>query len=282
MVLGPPPRWGSVSREGRAYGHLMATEPALEQTLQGPAAWEQEAEREHVHGVGPWRLGLKRLRRNKVAIAFGVLFVLLVLACVAAPLWADQVAETTATENHLSDTITVDGEKVNVVALDGVPIGPQWLKADGKFFLGADPNGRDIMVRLRYGGRNSLSIGIAAALLTTVLSILFGVIAGYFRGWSDLDHPRGPRRGLVLSGGDSRCRAGCGACAGRDQDRPDRDIGRFAPGADPDHRRGVRAVHGQADPRPGAVVTREGVRRGVSRAGSGAPSGSCSPRSCRT
>ena len=38
------------------------------------------------------------------------------------------------------------------------------------------------MVRLLYGGRNSLMIGIAAAFLTTVLSILFGVIAGYFRG----------------------------------------------------------------------------------------------------
>ena len=72
----------------------MATEPALEQTLQGPAAWEQEAEREHVHGVGPWRLGLRRLRRNKVALAFGFLFVLLVLACLAAPIWADQVAKT--------------------------------------------------------------------------------------------------------------------------------------------------------------------------------------------
>jgi peptide/nickel transport system permease protein len=163
----------------------MATEPALDQTLQGPAAWEEEAAREQVHGVGPWRLGLRRLRRNKMAIVFGMLFVLLVLACIAAPIWADQVAETGPNENHLSDMITVDGEQVNVVALDGVPIGPQYLKADGKFFLGADPNGRDIMVRLLYGGRNSLMIGAAAALLTTLLSILLGVIAGYFRGWPD-------------------------------------------------------------------------------------------------
>jgi len=160
----------------------MATEPALEGALQGPAAWEEEADREHVHGVGPWRVGLRRLRRNKVAIAFGVLFILLVLACLAAPLWANKVAHTTATENHLSDTITIDGKKTNVVGLDGVPIGPTY---QGKFFLGADPNGRDIMVRLLYGGRNSLTIGVAAALMTTILSIILGVIAGYFRGWSD-------------------------------------------------------------------------------------------------
>ena len=162
----------------------MATEPVIEQTgLQGPAAWEEEAAREQVHGLGPWRLGLRRLKRNKVAIGFGVLFILLVAVCFAAPLWAEHVAHTTPTENHLSDTIKVDGETTNVVGLDGVPIGPTWR---GEFFLGADPNGRDIMVRLLYGGRNSLVIGITAALITTLLSIVLGVIAGYFRGWSDV------------------------------------------------------------------------------------------------
>jgi peptide/nickel transport system permease protein len=162
----------------------MATEPVIEQTgLQGPAAWEEEAQREQIHGLGPWRLGLRRLRRNKVAIGFGLLFVLLVAISFAAPLWAEHVAHTTPTENHLSDTIEIDGETKNVVGLDGVPIGPTWR---GEFFLGADPNGRDIMVRLLYGGRNSLVIGIAAALITTLLSIVLGVIAGYFRGWPDV------------------------------------------------------------------------------------------------
>jgi len=160
----------------------MATEPALEPTLQGPAAWEEEASRERVHGLGPWKLGLRRLRRNKVALLFGLIFVLLVASCAAAPIWADKVAKTTATANHLSDVIKVDGKDTNVVGLDGVPIGPQWLKADGKFLLGADRNGRDIMVRLLYGGRNSLLIGIIAAVITTILSIVLGLVAGYFRG----------------------------------------------------------------------------------------------------
>jgi peptide/nickel transport system permease protein len=160
----------------------VATEPATETTLQGPAAWETQAEKEHVHGLGPWKLGLRRLRRNKVALFFGALFVILVLSCVAAPVWADRVAKTTPEANHLSDQITIDGKKTNVVGLDGVPIGPQWFKAHGKFFMGADGNGRDIMVRLLYGGRNSLMIGIVAAIITTLLSIVLGLIAGYFRG----------------------------------------------------------------------------------------------------
>jgi peptide/nickel transport system permease protein len=163
----------------------LATEPATETTLQGPAAWETQAEKEHVHGLGPWRLGLRRLKRNKVALFFGALFVVLVVACVAAPVWADKVAKTTVNANHLSDTIKVDGKSKNVVGLDGVPIGPQWLKADGKFFMGADRNGRDIMVRLLYGGRNSLLIGVTAALITTMLSIFLGLVAGYFRGPTD-------------------------------------------------------------------------------------------------
>ncbi len=125
---------------------------------------------------------MRRLRRNKVALLFGALFVLLVAACAAAPLWADHVAHTGPIENHLSDQIVVDGKQTNVVSLDGVPIGPTWR---GEFFLGADRNGRDVMVRLLYGGRNSLLIGIAAALMTTLLSVVLGLVAGFVGGIVD-------------------------------------------------------------------------------------------------
>lgn len=61
----------------------------------------------------------------------------------------------------------------------GRPIGPTW---SGRFFLGADGNGRDTMVRLLYGGRNSLAIGIAAGLGTILAGLVLGLLAGYFRG----------------------------------------------------------------------------------------------------
>jgi peptide/nickel transport system permease protein len=64
----------------------------------------------------------------------------------------------------------------------GRPIGPTW---HGRFFLGADGNGRDIMVRLLYGGRNSLLIGIVAALGTIALGLGLGLLAGYYRGAVD-------------------------------------------------------------------------------------------------
>lgn len=161
----------------------MATDPVTDYSVDvTQAVAPRKGERRAPAGLGPWRLGLRRLRRNKVAIAFGVLFLLLVASAIAAPLWASEVAHTTPSETHLSDTIEEDGETVNVVSFDGVPIGPTYR---GEFFLGADPNGRDVMVRLLYGARNTLQIGIAAAFITTLLSVVLGLLAGYFRGWVD-------------------------------------------------------------------------------------------------
>jgi peptide/nickel transport system permease protein len=105
----------------------------------------------------------------------------LVAAALAAPAW-EEVAGRGPLENNLSGTVEVDGEKRDVVAPDGVPIGPTW---NSEYMLGADGNGRDVLVRLLYGARNSLLIGISAALLTTALSVLVGLLAGYFRGWVD-------------------------------------------------------------------------------------------------
>jgi peptide/nickel transport system permease protein len=159
----------------------VATEPATELSFGDPAVLVTDP-RDRVAGLGPWRLALRRLKRNKLALAFGVLFVVIVLISLAAPLWADHVAHTDPFENHLTEQIVVNGQTKDVVAPDGVPIGPTW---QGRFFLGADGNGRDIAVRLLYGGRTSLLIGAGAALGTILLSILVGTIAGYFRGWSD-------------------------------------------------------------------------------------------------
>ena len=137
-------------------------------------------------GSSPWRLALRRLRRNRVALAFLGLFFLIVVFVLAAPLWADNVAETGPNDTHTLEKIAVDGEKRDVVDPTGQPIGPVWFGADGKFFLGADGRlGRDEMVRLMYGGRNSLLIGIASALITTFFATLLGLLAGYYRGWTD-------------------------------------------------------------------------------------------------
>lgn len=135
---------------------------------------------------GPWRLALRRFLRNRVAVAFLVLFFLIVLFVLAAPLWAHHVAHTGPNDGHTLEKLHVNGETREVVTPEGKPIGPQWFEAGGKFFLGADSRlGRDEMVRLMYGGRTSLLIGFISGLITTLLAVVLGLLAGYYRGWVD-------------------------------------------------------------------------------------------------
>ena len=133
-------------------------------------------------GHSPWYMAWIRLRRNKVALGFGVLFLLIVAFCLAAPLWADHVAHTGPNQNHITDKILIDGQQTNIVSTDGTPLGPGLR---GRYLLGADQNGRDVMVRLMYGGRTSIYVGVVAALITTLLAVIVGMLAGYYRGWID-------------------------------------------------------------------------------------------------
>jgi len=133
--------------------------------------------------------------------------VLIVLVCILAPLYAHHVAHTGPNDQHVLDTVTVHGKKLDVVSAGGnisvstgkpcafgetncrlvpsLPIGPQWGAAGGKFVLGADVLGRDIAVRLLYGGRNSLLVGIGSSAICVGLAILLALLAGYFGGWVD-------------------------------------------------------------------------------------------------
>ncbi|HEY7457002.1 MAG TPA: ABC transporter permease [Solirubrobacterales bacterium] len=139
-----------------------------------------------MEGRSPWYLAYRRLRRNRVALAFGGLFVAIVVFCLAAPLWANEIAETSPNATHTTEKVEVDGETREVVNREGKPLGPLWLGAGGKFFLGADGRlGRDEMVRLMYGGRISLFVGIVSTLIATLLATVLGLIAGYYRGWAD-------------------------------------------------------------------------------------------------
>ena len=90
--------------------------------------------------------------------------------------------ETGPNQTHLTDKVEVDGKMVDVISAGGTQqdpetgelriktaevLGPQLWHAGGKYVLGADPSGRDIAVRVLYGGRNSLLIGIGSAIICT-------------------------------------------------------------------------------------------------------------------
>jgi peptide/nickel transport system permease protein len=119
----------------------------------------------------------------------GVLVVVVAL-CLCAPLYAHYVAHTDAFASNLDGETLVNGKLVPVMknsttglGLGVTPIGPTWDVHH--YFLGADQQGRDVAARLLYGGRNSLLIGTAAALITCLLATLIGVVAGFFGGLVD-------------------------------------------------------------------------------------------------
>ncbi len=67
--------------------------------------------------------------------------------------------------------------------LDGLTVEGRPLPPSARFWLGTDLLGRDLLSRLIHGARISLLIGVAANAAALSIGMLFGTVAGYFRGW---------------------------------------------------------------------------------------------------
>ena len=107
---------------------------------------------------GYWRGVLKRLLRDKVAIACALLLLIIVLAAVFAP-W-------------VAPADPIKGSVLKRL----LPIGSPG------FILGSDELGRDMLSRLIYGGRLSLVIGISPVLAALCIGGLLGIVAGFLGG----------------------------------------------------------------------------------------------------
>jgi peptide/nickel transport system permease protein len=145
--------------------------------------------------AGLWGPALRRLARDRGALLSLVLLLLIVSACLAAPLYADVVARTDPFRSNIAGELVVDGVQRSVIeasteglGLGQTPIGPT---GQAQYLLGADNQGRDVAARLLYGGRASLFIASMATLLCIALGALLGIVAGYFGGWIDAVLSRG-------------------------------------------------------------------------------------------
>ena len=108
----------------------------------------------------PAQLAWRTFRRHKLAMIGLAIILVLVLAAILAPL-----------------VTPYDPEKTD---LDVILQPPSW-----QHLMGTDELGRDLLTRLLYGGRVSLSIGVMAMGLAVVIGSIVGGLAGFYGGWVD-------------------------------------------------------------------------------------------------
>ena len=114
-------------------------------------------------GLSPGRLVWRRFLRHRLAVASGVLLLIMALASLAAPLIAVWLGND----------------------VDAVDLFNRFAEASAKNPLGTDELGRDLLLRLLYGGRISLFVGLVGAVAAAVIGTVIGVVAGYAGGRTD-------------------------------------------------------------------------------------------------
>ncbi len=108
----------------------------------------------------PFKIAVRRFMKHRLALASLVFIALLILVALFAPIVAPR-----------------DPNAVNLMALRSPPTGDN--------LLGTDSAGRDVLSRIIFGARVSLTVGIAAAISAAGLGTVLGLIAGFKRGWID-------------------------------------------------------------------------------------------------
>ena len=149
-------------------GHIESDQfvPAVTVVAEGEAA-------KIIEGRSPWVLAWRRLRRDRAAMLSLIVVGLIVAMAVFAPLF------TTITGHGVYQQFRGPNAPLGLTPT-GQPIGP-----NSTFLLGTDDQGRDILVRVAYGARISLFVGVVATAVTVLGGLVIGLAAGYFGGIVD-------------------------------------------------------------------------------------------------
>jgi ABC-type dipeptide/oligopeptide/nickel transport system permease subunit len=112
------------------------------------------------HQEGYWRIVWRRFKRHRVAYVGFFFFVFLLLLAILGP-------------------------HVVPYQLDQVSLGKRMHMPSSSHWFGTDELGRDTWVRIMYGGRVSLAVGLTVGFSTVILGGLIGILAGYVGGVVD-------------------------------------------------------------------------------------------------
>lgn len=112
-------------------------------------------------GASLWSDAWRRLKKNRMAVVSGGVLIVIALLTISAPILPG-IPEPNAQD----------------LELGAVPPGPGHL-------MGTDILGRDLLARVLYGGRISLLVGLVATMVSFLIGVTWGAVAGYFGGRLD-------------------------------------------------------------------------------------------------
>jgi oligopeptide transport system permease protein len=123
-----------------------------------------------------WRDAVRRLVRNKAAVAGGIILLLLFFTAIFAPLLAPK---------GFAEQVLIDNNKVPAWLIRVFPVMQGYAKISTIYPLGADYVGRDLLSRIMYGSRISLTVALIAPIISILIGVTFGSLAGYIGGRAD-------------------------------------------------------------------------------------------------
>ncbi|MDR2795945.1 MAG: ABC transporter permease [Spirochaetaceae bacterium] len=151
---------------------------AEEEGLFAPAGAAEKSAFEPRHkSVSYWKYAWRRLKANRMALASLCFIVFLILFAYAGPLFVPYDYDEQIRGSENLNLFTYSEQEMARIS-GGERVFPH--------ILGTDSHGRDFLERVMFGARISLLIGVAAALLTLVVGVIFGSIAGYAGGKADM------------------------------------------------------------------------------------------------
>lgn len=127
--------------------------------------------------VSFWKDGFRRLKNNKLVIVSLFIIIIVMIFAFIVPSFYPYVYEEQIRGSENLAPMEYSQEELTLKA-EGQAVFPH--------FLGTDTHGRDIMARLMMGSRISLLVGIVASTLILLIGSIYGVIAGYFGGKTDM------------------------------------------------------------------------------------------------
>lgn len=141
-----------------------------------------DAEFTNRKAVTPGQLVMKRFLRNKLAIVGLIILALMALFSIIGPFISPygeyQIFYEVNDQEILQKNEDIDFNQ------PGISL---YKKAEPsiRHWLGTDKDGRDILTRLMYGGRISLTVGFVVVFVELLIGVTLGGIAGYYRKWVD-------------------------------------------------------------------------------------------------